>query len=307
MSDSSAHAPATPPEPTKGLPPVTPPSGRHIVQLFLVPGLIVAGAVTVLLGFSWLASGSRSPEQILKNIDSTNADIRWRAASDLAQVLKRDDKLAADASFGLRLAEKLVKALDELDKTEKAEQAIPFDEAHKSERAEAHKNLVAQRSYVQFLAACLGNFSVPVGAPLLCDIAKNGRGADEKLHAHVRRQAVLALATLGDSRKRFDKLTDEQKAEARRQLEAEARSSNADTSKWAETALGSMDGKSLGVIDALAECAKEPNDIFLREQVAHALGFWEGDAREQKVAENTLLSLAGDLGQGKRIAIADGE
>src|SRR4029077_21124372 len=108
MSDTATPPPPIP-DPTKGLPPVTPPSGRHIVQLFLVPGLIVARAVTVLLGFSWLASGSRSPEQILKNIDSTNADIRWRAASDLAQVLKRDDKLAADASFGLRLAEQLVK------------------------------------------------------------------------------------------------------------------------------------------------------------------------------------------------------
>src|SRR5919204_2160886 len=101
------------PDPAKGLPPVVAPSGRFIAQLFLVPGLIVAGAVTILLGFSWLAGGSRSPEQLLKNIDSANADIRWRAANDLAQVLKRDDVLAADASFGLRLAERLNRALHE--------------------------------------------------------------------------------------------------------------------------------------------------------------------------------------------------
>ena len=277
------------------------------MQLFLIPGLIVAGAVTVLLGFSWLASGSRSPDKILQNIDSANADIRWRAASDLAQVLKRDDKLAADASFGLRLAEKFAKGLDELDKAEAAERAIPIDEAHKHERAEAHKALVAQRNYVQYLGACLGNLSVPVGAPLLCDLAKNGRGQDEKLRAHMRRQAVWALANLGESRKRFDKLPDEQKAETRRQLESEANSSNADTRKWAETGLASLDGKSVGVIDALAECAKEPTDIFLREQVAHALGFWEGDAREQKVAENALVLLAHDVGRGERITIEEGE
>src|SRR5262245_10333511 len=208
MSEESQPS-AIPPEPAKGLPPVTPPSGRHIVQLFLIPGLIVAGAVTVLLGFSYLASGSRSPEQILKNIESANSDIRWRAASDLAQVLKRDDRLAADASFGLRLAEKLTKALDELERQEKAEASMPADDAHQSDRANAHKNLVAQRNYAQFLIACLGNFSVPVGAPLLADVVKNGRGSDEKLRSLVRRQAVLALASLGDSRKRFDKLTNE--------------------------------------------------------------------------------------------------
>ena len=83
-SETPAPSPNGPaPEPAKGLPTVTAPSGRHIVQLFLIPGLIVAGAVTILLGFSWLAGGSRSPDQLLKNIDSANADIRWRAANDL--------------------------------------------------------------------------------------------------------------------------------------------------------------------------------------------------------------------------------
>src|SRR5262245_52000178 len=98
--------PAPTPDLAKGLPPVRPPSGRHIVQLFLVPGLIVGGAVAILLGFSWLAGGSRTPDQFLKNIDSANADIRWRAASDLAQVLKRDENLASDPEFALRLAER---------------------------------------------------------------------------------------------------------------------------------------------------------------------------------------------------------
>src|SRR5262245_23884119 len=116
---SEPPAPTPAPEPAKGLPTVTAPSGRHIVQLFLVPGLIVAGAVTILLGFSWLAGGSRTPEQFLKNIDSANPDVRWRAANDLAQVLKRDDKLAADASFALRLAERLAQALDQLERDEK--------------------------------------------------------------------------------------------------------------------------------------------------------------------------------------------
>src|SRR5439155_27156542 len=120
MSSETPLSPAGEPEPVKGLPTVTAPSGRHIVQLFLIPGLIVAGAVTILLGFSWLAGGSRTPEQFLKNIDSANADIRWRAANDLAQVLKRDDTLAADVGFALKIAERLARALEELDRAEKS-------------------------------------------------------------------------------------------------------------------------------------------------------------------------------------------
>src|SRR5947209_4816846 len=117
MNEDSTPVPPVP-SPGPALPPVRPPSGRHIAQLFLVPGLIVGGAVAILLGFSWLAGGSRTPDQFLKNIDSANVDIRWRAASDLAQVLKRDEILAADPEFALRLAERLQRALDELDRLE---------------------------------------------------------------------------------------------------------------------------------------------------------------------------------------------
>lgn len=284
------------PEPLKGLPPVTPPSGRHIVQLFLIPGLIVAGAVTILLGFSWLAGGSRTPEQFLKNIESANSDIRWRAANDLAQVLKRDDKLAADAAFGLQIAEKLQRALVEFDRTEADYLAATDGKAEAI--ADAKKAFVAQRHYVQYLGASLGNFSVPVGAPLLADLARNGRGKDEKLRYLLRRQAVWALANLGDGHKRYQKLTDEQKAEVRRVLEAHAVGTG-DSAQWAEATLKWLDGKaSLGVIPALAECAKDPRDMFLREQVAHALIFWEGTSQEQELAEQTLLLLARDLGSG---------
>src|SRR4051794_10459276 len=93
-------APASP-DPSKGLPPVVAPSGRFLAQLFLVPGLIVASAVLILLGFSWLAGGSKNPDAFIRDLESSNPDIRWRTASDLAQVLKRDPGLAGDPTFGL--------------------------------------------------------------------------------------------------------------------------------------------------------------------------------------------------------------
>src|SRR5437762_488177 len=101
-----------------GLPPVVAPSGRFIAQLFLVPGLIVAGAVVVLLGFSWLSGSNRSPEAFLRDLDSANVDIRWRTASDLAQVLKRDQSLATNVDFGLRLAAQLRQAVGEVERTD---------------------------------------------------------------------------------------------------------------------------------------------------------------------------------------------
>jgi hypothetical protein len=294
-------------EPPKGLPTVTAPSGRHILQLFLIPGLIVAGAVTILLGFSWLAGGSRSPEQMLKNIDSANPDIRWRAANDLAQVLKRDDALAADVGFEMQIVERLTRAADELGRAEK--HAADFSDSDTRGRAEARKALFAQRNYVQYLEACLGNFSVPLGAPILCDLAVKGRGQDEKLRYLVRRSAVWALANLGEGQKRFAKLNDEQKAEARRRLEAEA-SGSGESAAWARAGLDGLDGKPIGVVAALAECAKDQRDIFLREQSAHALTFWEGaTAAEKKLGEDTLLALARDVGAGSsnRIEIKEEE
>src|SRR5437773_9138990 len=109
--NSSAAAP-------QGLPPVTPPSGRFIAQLFLVPGLIVLMAVLIVLAANYLLIGGYTPEYFLNRLDSDNADIRWRGASDLAQHIKRSDSklLKADTAFALDLAERLRAALDELDR-----------------------------------------------------------------------------------------------------------------------------------------------------------------------------------------------
>ncbi len=36
--------------------------------------------------FCWLAGGPRSADAFLRDLESSNSDIRWRTASDLAQV-----------------------------------------------------------------------------------------------------------------------------------------------------------------------------------------------------------------------------
>src|SRR5947209_7767626 len=105
-----ASANGTPsPSADPGLPPVAPPSGRFIAQLFLVPGLITLVLVLIWLAGHYLVAEKRSPKYFIDNLDSSNEDIRWRAASDLAQVLKRPESidLASDAGFALDLAERL--------------------------------------------------------------------------------------------------------------------------------------------------------------------------------------------------------
>src|SRR3954451_11309989 len=82
------------PEAERGLPPVTPPSGRFIAQLFVVPGLIVLFVVMLLVGFAYLANSQSgyTPEYFLRRLDNPNADIRWRAANELAQILNRPEQ-----------------------------------------------------------------------------------------------------------------------------------------------------------------------------------------------------------------------
>src|SRR5476649_544894 len=97
--------------PNVGLPPVLPPSGRFIAQLFVIPGLIIFVVVLLYIGSTVLVQRSHEPADFLSQLDSNNADIRWRGASDLAQILKRPEpatlRWKADAKFALDLAERL--------------------------------------------------------------------------------------------------------------------------------------------------------------------------------------------------------
>src|SRR5438128_2497569 len=114
--DPQHPMPSAVPETGRGLPPVTPPSGRFIAQLFLVPGMIVVVAVLLLLAFRYVLGGGYAPENFLKQLDNENADIRWRGASDLAQVLKRPESVSLKSNpvFALDLAERLRAGLDAL-------------------------------------------------------------------------------------------------------------------------------------------------------------------------------------------------
>ncbi|MCA9118121.1 MAG: hypothetical protein KDA79_23780, partial [Planctomycetaceae bacterium] len=69
------------------LPPVEPPSAGFIVQLFLVPGLIVAAIIGVWVLFGRIAEGRQDWRELVAELPSGNEQRRWRAALGLAQML----------------------------------------------------------------------------------------------------------------------------------------------------------------------------------------------------------------------------
>ncbi len=95
------------------LPPVQPPSAGFIVQLFVVPAVIVMVIIGVYLLFGQLASGEADWRQLVTNVRSENAHVRWRSALDLAQVLQ-DDGFRKDKGQQLASTPEVATALTEV-------------------------------------------------------------------------------------------------------------------------------------------------------------------------------------------------
>jgi hypothetical protein len=295
-----------------GLPTVTPPSGGMFFRLFGVPALIVGGLVLVLivaqpligkaskffLGRTW---GTASPEQFLRDLDNPNKEVRWRAANDLAQVLLRDDNLASDSDFALQLTQRLRRTLDSSAPFEKVH-AEQFAKLSPGEKARELKKLEADRDYVLLLAQLLSRFMVPVGASVLEEMAVQESGLDPRaLHAR-RRQALWALANLGENVKRFDKLSTEQQDAVKVQLETAA-----DSGEQAAAAKATLNyltrrqeghPNALGV-DRVVERSAVAEDPSLRELAAFVANFWSGNADENARMEKALVRLCDDPGKGE--------
>jgi hypothetical protein len=271
-------------------------------------GLVCSGAFSYLLGLD----NSRTPAAFIKRLEDPNTDIRWRAASDLVQVLKRDDDLASDPDLALKLGELLQQELE----------AIAIDEKALSERrgkvapqelAQEATKLKARADYARFLSSCLASLMLPVGVDSLKQMA-GAQGDDPKTVAQMRRHAVWMLANLGENLHRFQ--GNEAKGykglpEAKRtaiitRLEAEANGTGPRRQLAART-LEYLQGKQeLGVIGSLADCARA-DDPDLRKYTAFALTFWDGSPKENQLAEQVLLNLARDDGRGVRIILDDND
>lgn len=99
MSGSTVPVDGPPPSPggpPRDLPPVEPPSAGFILQLFVIPAVIVAVLVIVVALFGKLAEGHRDASSYLQAIRSDNWNVRWRAAYELANLIRNEKELADD-------------------------------------------------------------------------------------------------------------------------------------------------------------------------------------------------------------------
>lgn len=317
---ASENAAPQPGEPAPGLPPVMPPSSRHIVQMFVVPGVIVGGVVLLGLfcsgAFGWLFGfgQAQTADAYLQRLDDPNTDVRWRAANDLVQVLKRDDELASNPDLGFKLAELLTQELDQITYDEKS-LGDRLAKLSAKEQEQERQKLKGRRDYVRFLSACLATMSLPLGVEPLKQMA-NTQGVDPKPTAQMRRHAVWMLANLGDNLKRFkgDAAAGYPGLSAARQeavlarLQREAEGTTGLRRQLADQTLKYLKDPQheLGVVAVLADCAKA-DDPDLRKFTAFSLTFWTGSPQENQLAEQTLLALSRDDGRGVRIILDEND
>ncbi len=284
-------APSSNHDAVKGLPPVTPPSASHIVKLFVVPLSIVLGLFAVAYLFLNVTGSSvlKTPEAFLDKLRSNNPDVRKRAASDLAQVLLRDDRLASEPAFALDLAGELRKAIEQAD-----EEPTP---------GTADSPLTGSENYLLYVLACVSNLASPVGVPQLKQMALEGGDGAPEAQLVRRWRALWALAKLGDSLKRFDKLPAERRQAVLGGFERES-AGDGERAATAAAALAYLQGReagrpsALGVDEVLTRAAEDKNP-FLREIAVFAMNFWEGDAAASARMEQALLARLEDRGEGE--------
>jgi HEAT repeat protein len=119
-TESTGASGELPDELPEDLPPVEPPSAGFIMQLFLVPGLIVAAVIAVWALFGKLSSSEQDWRQLVAEVRSNNEHRRWRGATGLAQMLRSDvelkesgNQLSTNPQIAKELATLLVELLNE--------------------------------------------------------------------------------------------------------------------------------------------------------------------------------------------------
>lgn len=158
------------------LPPVKPPSVGFIVQLFVVPGLIVAAIVGIWLLFGRLATAEQDWHRQLVELQNPNEHRRWRGAMGLSQMLRADQDLG-ESSQHLAENPELVKGIGDL---------LGAELERNGQREEDFQ-------FQAFLARTLGLFDVPENLlPVLRQALRPG------VDREVRKNALGSIAVMVD-------------------------------------------------------------------------------------------------------------
>lgn len=154
------------------LPPVEPPSGKFLLQLFVIPAVIVAAVVGVWLLINMTVNrGARDPQALVRALRGSN-QARFQKAMELADMLRMEQQYP-QLKENAELAQALADLLDEL-----------------RERGDEAESAVTMRWIV---CGALGQFRVDDGLPALVRALQTDPDRD------VRRKALGAIATLAQT------------------------------------------------------------------------------------------------------------
>ena len=185
----------------ESLPPVAPPTGTFILQLFLIPLLIVTIVVVLWLMFSWVAHMGRDNAGDLAKAIIRDDTASWQRAYELADLLRSPDPKYA----GLRQDTELAKALaDFLDRDlkqplERQGDQLPFTRrtgTYSGSQAPQGSDRRARVMRRMYLCRSLGSFAVQDGLPVLL---KAARQETDPVEVQVRFSAIEAISTLADN------------------------------------------------------------------------------------------------------------
>ena len=252
------------------LPPVEPPSGRFIAQLFLIPALIVGGIVGLFLLLSWSGSQTRDWQTLVINLGRDNPHRRGRAFHDLAQLLNSGK--ATEAGIPLGQHPPLANALADLTSRTLAEQPTP-------EQAADH----LQQEVM--LVRLLGLIDVPDSTlPVL------GQALAANRDPAVHRAGLQAIASAG--KRAIDRQAIIDDADLLEGLESLLVSTDNDLRRDATVALGVF--TSTTALDRL-ESLLADTDAIVRYNAAVSL-IRQGRMRGLSVLRDTIRRAAADRG-----------
>ncbi len=170
--DLPHHGPDDSPRPSQviGLPPVEPPSGAFLMQLFVTPLVIVSLIVGIWFLVAWIAARDTVPATLVDDIERLNHR-SWQKALTLANALR--DPKRTDLRRDKVLAQRLATLLqDQLRKDQPSQEQL----------------------WLQvYLCRALGEFELPITAPTLVQAVNQATSGEQ---AAVRRAAIQALGML---------------------------------------------------------------------------------------------------------------
>lgn len=290
---------------SSGLPPVETPNARMIVQLFLVPGILVAVVIGFILAFfGGVGTGPRDPRQFIQGLTDASGHKRMQTAHDLAQMLPRKPELRRDAKFALDIAELLQREWELI----KAERANPSLKKRETERAD-------DIELIAYLPKAVASFNVPVGLSLLESMVEENDG---KLNDEGRlsqyRNGLYSIGLLGSQLQEFDRLSVEEQNQIIAALESEA-GDRPGRAQWAAQSLAYLKNRQkwkqqmnqaapvdeLGLVPILTMGAR-CNDEISRKFTILALANWP-----EKGMEELLREMTGPTGQLDRFVNEDRE